>query len=339
MANSPPTAKQLSDLTDVIKSVLPQEYWGPLEASVSRGSGWEIYTALAAMWARVSQAVVRADTDYRIDTAPAGSYATVPLTITRSSAPAKVLTIGPGSIVMTPRGEAFVVAQGSQADWTSGENSAKAVEAQSLLQTYQANVRVGSLTVLTQVLPAGQDSAHGTLTVTNATAAEGGTPDMLSLLAASRGVYRQEGEDAEAFRARAKSLPDNITPNAMRRALDAALKPLGFADADDGGDDYEYRDGVDMGLAADDVLACDDTTIEFHERPPARGVRAFYCRVPNVTAVLNGHSGGFCDDELACDDGNGDGSAFEAEAFYRALYETLRAKRLAGVAHYLMTEA
>ena len=56
----------------------------------------------------------------------------------------------------------------------------------------------------------------------------GGTDNDLYVLADERGIYQQDGEDCDTFRERASRLLDTVSPNAVNRAVQRALYPLGL---------------------------------------------------------------------------------------------------------------
>lgn len=66
------------------------------------------------------------------------------------------------------------------------------------------------------------------LTLTSVQAPAGGRDNDLWLLGDERGVYPQPGEAQETFRARVSALADVVSPNAINRAVNRALAPLGL---------------------------------------------------------------------------------------------------------------
>lgn len=56
----------------------------------------------------------------------------------------------------------------------------------------------------------------------------GGRDDDLYVLGAERGLYQQPGETDDQFRRRITLLPDQVTPNAVRRVINRALSPYGY---------------------------------------------------------------------------------------------------------------
>lgn len=64
-------------------------------------------------------------------------------------------------------------------------------------------------------------------TVTNAASPTGGRAGMLDELGRERRIRRAPGESDDAYRKRIHQLPDTISPNAVRRAANRILAPLG----------------------------------------------------------------------------------------------------------------
>lgn len=327
--NAPPVAMTQGDFVALWKRITPREYWGPIEAA-GGGYGYEEVLSDAVVFARASQAVVRLDTDARLDTAPGGAYAEVQVEITRSAAPAEVLTVGEGSRLRTEDGVEFLVTQGGGAAWAAGENSTKTVTARSVRQSYQTNVRAAAVTEIVEIAPPGQDSAEGTLAAMNPAAATGGAPDMLSLIGKDRGCPRWAGEETESYRERIRRMPDIITPAALRRLVERVCKPYGIA--------YRLVEGINVGLACGEG-ACGDggTTLETVMGPGPHGRGLVFAAIGDISGVLNEHTGGFMDD-MACGEGACGGSAIAAEAFYEGLNDSLRQSVLGGVRPFVVLE-
>ncbi len=329
MGNTPPVALTQAEILDIVRRVTPSSYYRAMEEAVAQGSGWELHEAMAAIFERLSLAVVRTDTDYRIDTAPGGSYATVDVTVTRSHAAAGVtLDLGIGSVLYTETGVRFLVPQGQEQSWGAGVNAAKTFTVQGERRAYSNNVAAGAITLVGEVFPGGQDLDAEALTVANAAAATGGTPDILAALGANRGVYRMGGEDVEDYRERCRQLPDMICPGAIRRGLDGALLPYGYEYETD----YVVHEGADIGIAADHGAA-DEPLDDIEYFTPAVTLGAFYVELPDVTDIMPGFSGFWADDGAADYDA-ADGYAYQAAGFYQALLLMLDGKRASGVGRY-----
>jgi len=65
--------------------------------------------------------------------------------------------------------------------------------------------------------------------VTNELSPTGGRLAMLDELGAERNIGRAPGETDDAYRQRIATLPDTVSPNAIRRAVNRVLSPLGAA--------------------------------------------------------------------------------------------------------------
>lgn len=326
MANQPPLALTAAELLELFHRITARAYWRPLKTAADKGlgGGYELYQALAAMWARISTATVRADLDYRLDTAPGGELALVDLTFTRDTA-GPALEVGPGTVCETENGKRYVVLRGESLSWVDAETGTKGpLTAASLVESYQANVPEDTITRVALVNPGGQDpAAYAALTCAHAAPSVGGIPEMLGAVVRNRGLNRRTGKDDETLRARAKALADIITPAATRRLLDAILLPLGITG--------RIVEGIDIGLACDDG-ACDepgsDIEIMTAAGPHMRGT--FFAVMENPTHLLPGHHGMFCDDG-ACDWDATDGEAWQSQAFYQALDDSLRTHKAAGI--------
>lgn len=64
--------------------------------------------------------------------------------------------------------------------------------------------------------------------LTRIQAATGGRDNDLELLGDERGMYQQSNETDESFSERVSKLPDVVSPNAISRAVNRALRPYGF---------------------------------------------------------------------------------------------------------------
>ena len=71
------------------------------------------------------------------------------------------------------------------------------------------------------------DFIDPSFTVTNILAFDGGRAPMLDGLGQDRGITRGEGEDDETYRYRVLSLPNTVTPDAIRSILDALADAWG----------------------------------------------------------------------------------------------------------------
>lgn len=65
------------------------------------------------------------------------------------------------------------------------------------------------------------------ISVTNPAVAAGGRAGMLDMLGRERGIQRRDGEVDASYRLRVSTLPDTVSPNAIRRAGNRVLAPIG----------------------------------------------------------------------------------------------------------------
>jgi hypothetical protein len=113
----------------------------------------------------------------------------------------------------------------------------KSVPVEAISVGYDWNVRGETTAATGDLLPGDIDTVkvlletpdYGdvTFTVYQATPTTGGTDAALDALGNNRGLPRQVGETDDAYRARLRTLPDTISPAALRRVVDSILTPAG----------------------------------------------------------------------------------------------------------------
>lgn len=326
--NQPPTARTRDDLIAAWVHAVSAAWSGPFLVHQDVGIGYEAIASMADVFVRLSLAAVRADVDYRLDTAPAGSRATVTLDVTKPAVTAEGITVGEGSrFTVSETGQGFEIPEGQEISWLAGETGTKPIQAVSMTMSYQADVRPGAIDTVSLLMPGNSDVSF--ISVTNPAAATGGAPPLLYAIGRSRATYERAGEDPEAYRDRARTLPDNITPNAIRRALKEFFEPLGFA-----AHEYAYHDYADAGMFADDGWA-DDPDCEV-TAVAGIGIAGFVVLVPDVWGALT-DDGDYADDMFADADFVDAGHDL-ATSTLGALRATLDAKRPAGVPYALKME-
>ncbi len=199
------------------------------------GPGYELIRAKAAMAARGSLAVSRADDCLFIASAPSGGYATVPARFRRQSAMAGALTIKAGSIVSTPSNRRFLLQEDVALGALDTVSDFATVRAE--FQGYEWNVLgqqtaadgstiPGEISVPTMILtdPAAVDLS---IQVENVDAATGGAPRILAEHGRDRGLPMFPGEQTEPYRERIRSIPLAITKPNILQAVNAVLAPYG----------------------------------------------------------------------------------------------------------------
>lgn len=198
------------------------------------------------------------------------------------------------------------------------------------------------------------------LSLVSVEAFSGGRDDDLYILGDNRGVYRQDGEDDDVFRDRVSRLADVVSPNAIIKAVNRILRPLGFTggacDVQPGGIASGF-DGlfldVDATLAPDFVSALDlygagdlfPTKHYFVLQSAQEAYGWFLVKVPYMGA---GDFGIYLDEgPIYFDDTVGvyygpastgwlDGYPIDASATYAAIYAAVDAIRMGGVGFTLV---
>lgn len=314
---NPYTAPASEALFRELSTQLDATYLRPLVdgASSGRPCGLEVFLAFADIAARAGLVVQRLDTDLRIHSAQGGRRATTTIVATRTDT-AGALTLAPGTLLGADGGQVFTLT--TALAWADGDGSAKSATAESVAQSYQQNVPVYAIRRLALAVLSADSSvlSASSVVLSNTTEATGGRPGTLDVLAAGRGVYRRVGESDDSLRLRARTIADTVSPNAIRRALDALASRYGVR--------AYYRNGITVGMAADDA-ACDDD-LDLALTAPA-GFGLFYVDLP---LVPGGDLGLVCDED-ACDDGYTDGIPTQTEAFFGAVLATMNEIKAGGV--------
>lgn len=220
---------------NVITKSMPESYLAPIRQNPN--SGWEIYQAQSAVAARVSLAVERFECGSFVIFAPAGARATATVEISRPTAAAGAVTILAGTRVTTSAGDReFELLV--DVPFGALETGPKAAQVVAVADGYEWNVPGVRITAGGEVIPGSIDTfsalrtspAYGDITFVVAQPADatGGTAPMLEGLGADRGITRRVGESADAYRLRVRSLPDTVSPAAIRRSVASILAPLGI---------------------------------------------------------------------------------------------------------------
>ncbi len=177
--------------------------------------------------------------------------------------------------------------------------------------------------------------------IVEAEAPTGGRDDDLYLLGDGRGLYQQDNESDDAFRQRAARLLDTLSPNAILRAANRALRPTGFEaivqDVSSGLTGFFFDSDAFDYYEPGDVFPVDPQRLMLDERE-AHGF--FQVLVPFLG---DGESGMFYDaspsltvieDEMlagAFESGFFDGDVHTANSIYSAIYSSIDAIRAGGV--------
>lgn len=231
MINSTLTSQYFLSL---FERLLPRDYLYPLETS---GPGYELFQAFSVIGERVSLATFRLDQGLYAITAPEAAFASVEVELSRT--PVSGLSIDftqkKGSLVETSfGGRRFELTE----DVFFGEAEAgpKTVIVSAIFPSYQWNVLGQEITPDAEVL-AGEISkmvfpiqdppfAEKSVIVQQIIDASGGSPGMLEQIGLDRGIKRAQGESADAYRFRISTLPDTVSPAAMKRNIDIIWLPI-----------------------------------------------------------------------------------------------------------------
>lgn len=217
----------------LFERLLPYDYLYPLETT---GPGYELFYAFSKIGERLSLAVKRLDDGLYTITAPAASFAEVEVLLSRPlSATSVGFTELAGTVVETTfGGRKFELLD----DVAFGplEAGPKPVRAKAFFPSYQWNVLGRQETSdgeelageITKVVSPFQRFAFSEpfIKVSQVDFATGGVPGFLEQLGLDRGIPRVIGEGVEEYRNRIQTLPDTVSPAAMRRNLDLIWKPL-----------------------------------------------------------------------------------------------------------------
>lgn len=215
--------------------ILPDAYVGPLKTN--RNSGYEILQGAAQVAARASLAVERLECGSIIVFAEGGSYATGTVELYRATTAGGAVTVSAGSVVTTSRGGRDFVTT-ADAVFGPGDLSVS-VAVRSIAPGWEWNVPGVRVTASGLTLAGEIDTckrllevpAYGdpTIQVRQALDTSGGAAPMLDGLGEDRGLPRQVAESDAAYRYRIRTLPDTVSPAALRRAATGVLQPLGLA--------------------------------------------------------------------------------------------------------------
>lgn len=211
----------------------PLAYLFPMKTTPD--GGYETFQATAKVGERISTAIFHLENGLLTTFAPVAGFAAGQVSFSRPTFAAGAVTIKQGTIVKTSvGGRRFIV----QADVVFGGADLGPHTVNVLAEApgyeYNANgpfvdasgtTQPGDVDTIDFLI---MDPPYGdiTFTVSQVATFVGGTSQDLEALGADRGVFRNPNEDPEHYRLRVRTLPDTISPGAVRRYLDFALLPL-----------------------------------------------------------------------------------------------------------------
>lgn len=264
-----------AEILAVLDRVFPEWYLSPIK---DPGPGYEIFQSWAKALERVSLAVGRSEAAAYILYSHGGLRSTATVEFYRSSTVNGAFTVKAGAVVRTSKTNRSYVVVADVAFISS--DLTKQGQVQAVAPGAEYNVPGPFSIEDGTVLPGEIDTlaipildpvlAEPTLLVRQVSDATGGQAAVLDQLGLDRDLPRLPSETDEAYKGRIRLLPDTVSPDALRRQLDAIFLLLGLDytlietwqneyqtcwDFPDGGDIVHMT----MGTAAHDCFAFDDT--------------------------------------------------------------------------------
>lgn len=219
---------------DLVDRLLPEEYLLPLK--LNPDAGYEILQAFTSVGERLSAAMHAVECGMVMLYAEGARYAATTVVFYRENYFAGAVTVKAGTVVTTSDGDrAFE----TTADAVFGATDLTVTTSvRAVVADYQHNVRGERVTAGGEVLPGeidtvasmiqSPDFGDNSIQVRQEADATGGAADWLSRHGDTRGLTQSEGETEDSFRLRMRTLPDTISPAAMRRTAASILDPLGI---------------------------------------------------------------------------------------------------------------
>lgn len=228
-----------ADFLQLLERLLPVGYLEPLK---SPGPGYELLQGFAKMLARASQAAANMGGQSFILSSTGGARATGTVELFRAAPHPEGITVivKAGTVVKASRnGREFVTTE--DVSFAAADLGPKPVAVQAVLTGPDSNVPGASLTAAGITLPGDIDTIVtlveeppvGDISIqvqqmANATA--GGVDAGLDQHGLDRNIPRLSGEGDEAYRARVRALPDNISPDAFERTIRGLLVQFGLSE-------------------------------------------------------------------------------------------------------------
>lgn len=217
----------------VLDGLYPPEWIDPIKETPN--AGYEQLQAAAAVGARVSTAIGRFEADCLIDYATGGTFATGVVEFVRTETTQGAVTIAAGTLVRASQsGKDFV----TQADVNFGVSDLGpfAVAIQSIAKGYEYNVPGQVVTAAQEVIEGEIDTIQTyaigstfdpTMQVVQLLPTSGGTDASLDALGRDIDIRRVDAETDTVYRHRIKTLPDTVSPAAIRRGITPILAAHG----------------------------------------------------------------------------------------------------------------
>jgi len=228
-----PKFKTQQDFLDLFDRIVPPDYIEPLK---SPGPGYEIYQMFGATYERCSLAAGRAECQVYITLAHGPNKARGEVEFFRETDANGAFTLLAGTIVRdSEQQREFRLLENLEFGATDLKKVAVVEAVQPGFQYNLNGIKVdangdeieGQIDEVNLPL---QDPpyAEPNIEVRQATDTVGGQPGSLDQLGADRSINRSPNETDEEYRVRVRTLPDTISPAAIRRQLDAFFLPTGI---------------------------------------------------------------------------------------------------------------
>lgn len=223
---------------DRIKTLLPPEYWEPMEVNEL---GWELFQQSGAQWERISQAITQTWNGLYVLSAGDAAYSIGAVAFQRPTAQAGTVVLKAGTIVGTPGGRRFKTLLDVTLPAAGGFSLGPvAVTVQALFPSPQWNVLGPQVTKAGELIPGeinqivtplaqdgeGAPAFDPSITVVQVSDCVGGQTADLDALGQDRGMPRNPGEDDDAYRLRIRVVQDQITPAEVLAAVNRYLRPF-----------------------------------------------------------------------------------------------------------------
>lgn len=233
----PVTAYTQEEVVELVERLLPNHYTAPLK---DPGPGWEIVQAMAAVGSRVSLAVERLGRGAYILSSGGAAKATGSVELYRPAPHPDgiTVTVRAGTAIRSSRGgrtyfttEDAVFGPADLGPFLVGvvaSHPGYQYDEPGVVVTLDGTSLPGEIdTVVTLVeVP---DFGDATILVRHPVATSGGADGALDEHGADRQIARAKSEGDDSYRGRIRALPDNISPNAVDRALQQILFPFGLS--------------------------------------------------------------------------------------------------------------